>query len=173
MFGIFISPEGSRFGAAVAGAVAPAGAAAGAAGCGRVTDAVAAGAGVGAAAAAGVGAAATAGVGAAATAGVAALAGAAAWALPSIEVRPWMSCVAAAGLVTSCWRNGRPGTLGAGAGAAAGSAAAVALSPSASPAAPVVAIMQVASIFLVSFMFFQSVVGTPGPRVVELLVLLK
>jgi hypothetical protein len=49
----------------------------------------------------------------------------------------------------------------------------VALSPSASPAAPVVAIMQVASIFLVNFMFFQSVVGTPGPRVVELLVLLK
>ena len=44
MFGIFISPEGSRFGAAVAGAVAAAGAAAGAAGCGRVTDAVAAGA---------------------------------------------------------------------------------------------------------------------------------
>jgi len=33
--------------------------------------------------------------------------------------------------------------------------------------------MQVASIFLVNFMFFQSVVGTPGPRVVELLVLLK
>jgi hypothetical protein len=64
-----------------------------------------------------------------------------------------MSCVAAAGLVASCWRNGRPGTLGAGAGAA-GSAAAVALSASAIPVAPAAAIMLVASIFLVNFMVF-------------------
>ena len=34
------------------------------------------------------------------------------------DVKPCMSCVAAAGLVASCWRNGRPGTPGAGAGAA-------------------------------------------------------
>jgi len=143
MFGIFISPEGSRFCPAVAGAVAGAGAAAGAAGCGRVTDAVAAGAGAGAAAAA-------------AGAGVAA-AGAAVWALASIEVRPWMSCVAAAGLVASCCRNGspgRPGTLGTGGGTAAGSAAAVALSPTASATAPAAPIVLVASIFLVNFMIF-------------------
>src|SRR5262249_56822002 len=61
------------------------------------------------------------------------------------------SCDAAAGLVASCWMNGRPGTLGTGAGAA-GSAAAVGLRPSASPAAPAAAIMLVASIFLVNFM---------------------
>ena len=130
-FGTFISPDGIGFCDAVAGAAAAAGAAAGAAGCGRVTDAVAAGA------------------------GVAGAAGAAACAPPSIDVRPCMSCDAAAGLVASCWRNGRPGKLGAGAGAgAAGSAAAVALSPSATPVAPAAAIMLVASIFLVNFMGF-------------------
>jgi len=98
-------------------------------GCGRVTDAVAAGA------------------------GVADAAGAAACMPPSTDVRPCMSWVAAAGLVASCWRNGRPGTLGAGAGAA-GSAAAVALSPSAIGIAPAAAIMLVASVFLVNFMVF-------------------
>ena len=59
-----------------------------------------------------------------------------------------MSCVAAAGLAASCWRNGRPGTAGAGAGGA-GSAAAGALSASAAEIAPAAAIIVVANIFLV------------------------
>jgi hypothetical protein len=126
-----VGNEDSRFcGAAAAGAALAAGMPGNAVGgCGRVTDAVAAGAGV-----------------------VAAAAGAADWAPPSSDVKPCMSCVAAAGLEASCWRNGRPGTLGAGAGAAAGSAAAVALSPSATGIAPAAAITLVASIFLVNFM---------------------
>jgi len=83
---------------------------------------------------------------------VGAAAGAAACMPPSNDVRPCTSWVAAAGLVTSCWRNGRPGTLGAGAGAATGSAAAVALSPNETGIAVAAAIMLVASIFLVNFM---------------------
>ena len=64
--------------------------------CGSVSDAVAPGAAAAGAAAAG------------------AAAGAAACALPSSDVKPCMSVVAAAGLVASCWRNGRPGTPGVG-----------------------------------------------------------
>ena len=123
-----VGNDDSRFcGAAAAAAGVFTGAVPGNAvgGCGRVTDAVAAGAAVAGAAA-----------------------GAAACAPLSTDVRPCMSVVAAAGLVASCWRNGRPGTPGVGAG----SAAAVALSPSASGIAPAAAIMLVASIFLVNFM---------------------
>lgn len=64
-----------------------------------------------------------------------------------MEVRPCISCVAAAGLEASCWMNGRPGTPGAGAGA--GCAAAVALSASAAETAPAAAIIVVANNFLV------------------------
>lgn len=67
-----------------------------------------------------------------------------------MEVRPCISCVAAAGLDASCWMNGRPGTPGAGAGAgAAGCADAVALSVSAAVTAPAAAIIVVANSFLV------------------------
>ena len=69
-----------------------------------------------------------------------------------MEVRPCISCVAAAGLDASCWMNGRPGTPGAGAGAGAGAAGcadAVALSVSAAVTAPAAAIIVVANSFLV------------------------
>ena len=65
-----------------------------------------------------------------------------------------MSCVAAAGLAASCWRNGRPGTAGMGGGGAAGSAVAGALSASAAEIAPAAAIIVVASNFLVLCMVF-------------------
>jgi hypothetical protein len=113
----------------LSGAAAP-GSAAG--GCGRVTDAVAVCGGVAGVAAAGVAA------------------------VFRSEVKPCMSCDAAAGLDASCWKSGRPGRPGASAGAGAGAgagaagwAAAVPLNASAAVTAPAAAIIVVANSFLV------------------------
>jgi len=104
--------------------------------------------------------------------GVAGAAGVAAGvaAVFSIDVKPCISCVAAAGLDASCWINGRPGTPGVGAGAA-GWAAAVPLSATAAVTAPAAAIIVVANSFPVMCMVLPfRFVGTPPPEATELLV---